>query len=565
MLSAFASPPPRLDLVGLTAAIVASYVAKHATQAALFQRLYGGGDATKAVVSFSPPAEVLGHIASVRVARWLSVAFGYGIALARGDIRAYHITTLAAGGGRPVVHRVGISSARVVLCDCRDAEEVLLKSQACKFVKPHRYRLLRPMLGLGLVTLEDEALHTVHRRAMNGAFSPATLREIAETTMTTEFQRMLEVLRDEHAADPLLEAGHSRSTASAQRCAAMDPQALLDETTLNIISEAAFRTKDLTVLHSLQSRVSISLLAFVLPYSVWEWLPTRNLRNTRLVRKLLSGIIAKVLAACRDESAEGDRTAQQEQQQLLRLEERGCRTLIDYLASSRQLSPACVLDNAITFVFAGHDTTSTAINSCIMLLARHPVVQERLAEELASAMPLDGVSVPPIQELQQLPYLDAVVHETLRLCPPVYQIGRRATEDCFLPRAGIVVPAGCEISISILAIHLNPNIWGADAAEFRPERWHSPPPSESIMNIPENRHRVLRDVLPPCAFAPFIAGKHTCIGKDFAMFELYKSIALVFRRLQAVWPDGQGIGHLRAGAVVRPEVPWVIEWKRREK
>ncbi|KAJ7289426.1 cytochrome P450 [Mycena rebaudengoi] len=128
---------------------------------------------------------------------------------------------------------------------------------------------------------------------------------------------------------------------------------------------------------------------------------------------------------------------------------------------------------------AATDTSSSALSRLIHLLALHPDVQEKLRAEILTTEEHMGHDV-----LVGLPYLDAVIHETLRLYPPVAPaMSRVATKDAILPLAipitgidgrpihSIAVPKGTGIYIGISAANHNKTIWGEDALEFKPERW----------------------------------------------------------------------------------------------
>ncbi|KAJ6529116.1 cytochrome P450 [Mycena vulgaris] len=130
-------------------------------------------------------------------------------------------------------------------------------------------------------------------------------------------------------------------------------------------------------------------------------------------------------------------------------------------------------------VFTATDTTSAALTRLLHVLALYPGVQDKLrAEILAAPEHLDH------DALVALPYLDAVIHESLRLYPPVAPaLFREAFKDTVLPlntpiisvdgtpMHALNVPKGTSIYVAVRAANTNKQIWGADAGEFRPERW----------------------------------------------------------------------------------------------
>ena len=126
-----------------------------------------------------------------------------------------------------------------------------------------------------------------------------------------------------------------------------------------------------------------------------------------------------------------------------------------------------------TLLFAGSDTTSLAIAWCLHHLSLNPRVQKRLREELQSLHSIEDVSL-----MDKLPYLNAVVQETLRLCPPAHSTIRVAMEDDMIPlshpvklRDGTVmrevhIREGSYVHIPIEGLNMSKDIWGKDALIF---------------------------------------------------------------------------------------------------
>jgi cytochrome P450 len=164
-------------------------------------------------------------------------------------------------------------------------------------------------------------------------------------------------------------------------------------------------------------------------------------------------------------------------------------------------------DELMTLVGAGHETSATALCWAFELILRHPRVEARLREELASG---DGGE-----------YLDAVMKETLRLRPVVVDVVRKLAEDTEV--AGHVIPAGTFVVPAIAAVHLRPDIY-PDPHAFRPERF--------LDGQPE-----------PYTWIPFGGGVRRCIGASFAQQE----IKVVLRALLS--------GARLRPASARPEVP----------
>lgn len=168
-----------------------------------------------------------------------------------------------------------------------------------------------------------------------------------------------------------------------------------------------------------------------------------------------------------------------------------------------------IADNGVLFLFAGYDTSSNALTHMAYLLALNPSVQDKLLAEVdeffAKNIELN------IDTLSELKYLEAVVNETLRLCPPALRIQRVATKDTQL--GDTFVPKGCHVWMSTYAImRSEENFEKPD--DFIPERFL---PNTDL------RHNMQ-------AFLPFATGPRNCIGLRFALFEIKLCFIRVLQR-----------------------------------
>ncbi len=124
---------------------------------------------------------------------------------------------------------------------------------------------------------------------------------------------------------------------------------------------------------------------------------------------------------------------------------------------------------------AGHETTATATGWLLFELSKNPDLQQTLRDELLSI----ETDTPTMEELNELPFLDKVVREILRLHPPVTLVNREARRDDVIPvsepfvdangklQHGIEVRPGNRIFIGIAALQTAKEIWGEDALEFK--------------------------------------------------------------------------------------------------
>ncbi|KAM6957934.1 cytochrome P450 4F3 [Tautogolabrus adspersus] len=169
---------------------------------------------------------------------------------------------------------------------------------------------------------------------------------------------------------------------------------------------------------------------------------------------------------------------------------------------------------ANTFMFAGHDTTASAICWTLYNLARHDHYQEKCREEVMDLM--QGREEEEIQweDLSNLPFTTMCIKESLRLHAPVQAVTRKYTQDMTLP-GDHTVPKGVICLVSIYGTHHNPCVW-TNPHEFDPLRF-DPTNTEG---------RASHD------FIPFSSGPRNCIGQKFALAELRVVVALTLLRFR---------------------------------
>ncbi len=151
-----------------------------------------------------------------------------------------------------------------------------------------------------------------------------------------------------------------------------------------------------------------------------------------------------------------------------------------------------IFETLMTVIVAGHETTAIAIAWALWFLLRDPASLTRLREELAT------VEADDVDAIAKLPYLDAVCQETLRVRPIAPSIVRLLRQPMTL--AGYTVPAGCSVSISMIALHRHPSLY-EDPDAFRPERF-------------------LERKYGPHELMPFGGGSRRCLGAAFATYEM---------------------------------------------
>ncbi|KAL3521344.1 hypothetical protein ACH5RR_019493 [Cinchona calisaya] len=169
-----------------------------------------------------------------------------------------------------------------------------------------------------------------------------------------------------------------------------------------------------------------------------------------------------------------------------------------------------IVDNCKNIYFAGNESTAVAISWCLMLLALHPEWQDRIRDEIAQVCP-DGLI--DADSIHKMKMMTMVIHEVMRLYPPGAFVSREALEDIKIGH--IVVPKGVCIWSLIATLHRDPEIWGSDANEFKPERF---------ANGISGACKISQ------VYVPFGLGPRLCLGKNFALVLMKVVISLIISK-----------------------------------
>jgi cytochrome P450 len=369
-----------------------------------------------------------------------------------------------------------------------DAIEEVLVVRNRDFIKSRGVRLMRAFLGDGLFTAEGD-LWLRQRRLMQPAFHRQRVAAYGETMAAYAARQ---------AAD-----WHDGAVLDIHEEMMTVTRAIVAKTLFGAdVSEEARAIGDASeiVMEYFGKRFG-SLLA-LLPL----WLPTpANLRLRRAVRRLDEVVYRMIADRRRSQEDRGD--------------------LLSILLEAQdaddgsRMSDRQVRDEAMTLFLAGHETTAVALSWTWYLLAQHPDVDARLADELRAAL---GGRPPAVTDLPALRYAEMVVMESMRLYPPAYGIGREATRPTEV--AGHPVPAGGVVIMPTWVVQRDAR-WFDEPEAFRPERW---------------AHDAMRR-LPRFAYFPFGGGPRQCIGNTFATMEATLVLAAIARRFRLALMPGQRV------------------------
>ena len=357
---------------------------------------------------------------------------------------------------------------------------------------------LTPLLGDGLLTIDD-AYHDRARAIMMPAFHREQI-EAATAAMAAETETALGMLRPDQVVD-IYEWMRTLAMRIAMRALlGLDPDGEQHG------AAAAFHFERALGFYGTEPQVRLMRG----PATPWA----RMLASRRVLDQIIFGEIGRRRSAPDPERLD----------------------ILSLLLTARDeagnaLSDQEIHDQVITLMFAGHDTSTSTVSFLLYETARHPDVAARLREE--SDRTLGGRAPSPAQLARELPYLDMVVDETLRLYPPAWVGPRRAVRE--FEFAGHTVPRGSYVNYCSWASHRLPEVF-PDPEAFIPERF-----------TPERKA-----ALPRGAYVPFGGGSRICIGKRFGQTEVKVVSAMLLQRFRLELLPGRTM-HVRQMPTLSPE------------
>ncbi len=185
--------------------------------------------------------------------------------------------------------------------------------------------------------------------------------------------------------------------------------------------------------------------------------------------------------------------------------------------SGEKLDDINIRYQIITFLIAGHETTSGLLTFALYFLLNNPDALARAYEEVDRVLGEDLTSPPTNAQVNHLRYVSQVLKETLRLWPTAPAFTRHAYEDTTLCGKYQV---GKQDSMMVLTpmLHRDPKIWGEDAETFDPQRF--------TQDAEQTR--------PANAYKPFGTGQRACIGRQFAMLEATLVLGMILQRFELI-------------------------------
>ncbi|HMV42161.1 MAG TPA: cytochrome P450 [Leptospiraceae bacterium] len=352
----------------------------------------------------------------------------------------------------------------------------VLQENNGNYTKSIFYKELERLIGKGLLTSEGSEWKK-NRRLTQSAFKKSSIEGFSQI-FYEESDRLVGEWKDISEVDMSKEMMRltfrivGRSLFSAK----------LDEDTQIVDESLGIALEEIT--RRIQSPIKIP---FILP-------TPRNRRLKKAVHNLDS-VVNKIIS---NRIKSGERV----------------KDLLDTLIYARDeetqqgLSPKQIRDEVITFLSAGHETTSNALTWTFYLLSEHSEVRKKVIEEIRSNIPSTGQIT--ISQLEKLKLTERVLKESMRLFPPAWIIERMSIKEDTIGETKI--GANSLVSVCTYAVHRNPKYWN-NPELFDPDRFL---PEEE-----EKRHNF--------AYIPFGGGPRVCIGNNFAVTEAMTALACILR------------------------------------
>ncbi|XP_046710651.1 cytochrome P450 4F3 [Silurus meridionalis] len=251
----------------------------------------------------------------------------------------------------------------------------------------------------------------------------------------------------------------------------------------------------------------------------WEWLYKRSADGQRFHRacEIVHNFTAKVVQERRSQFLSQEQTESSTHAS----RKRRAIDFIEVLLLSKDengegLSNEEIKAQADTFMFAGHDTTASAISWVLFNLAMHQEYQDRCRSEINALLEDRNTDELVWEDLSNLTFTTMCIKESMRICPPVLALTRYYSQDINVP-GGRILPEGAIGLISVYGTHRNPDVW-PNPEVFDPMRFD-----------PDNQKQ-----RSPYAYIPFSAGPRNCVGQNFAMAEIRVVLALTLRRFRVL-------------------------------
>ncbi|MED6118134.1 hypothetical protein PIB30_000116 [Stylosanthes scabra] len=383
------------------------------------------------------------------------------------------------------------ATPKVIITNPDQIKEVFNKIN--DFKKPKLSPVVK-LLGTGLANYEGEKWQK-HRKIINPAFHVEKLKVMSPTI----FQCCDEMVRK---WDGML--------SSDGKCE-IDIWPFLQNLTGDIISKTAFGSsyeEGKRIFHLLREQAELIMKLRYVFIPGWWLLPTAtHKRMTQIDKDIKTSL--KFIISKREKATKAGEVMNRDLLGLL-LESNHREIQEHGNNKAAGMTSQEVIEQCNAFYLAGQETTSDLLVWTMVLLSRYPNWQARARDEVLQVF---GDRKPDKEGLSHLKIMTMILYEVLRLYPPTIYFNRAVHKDVKL--GNLSLPSGVQVSLPILLIHHDRDIWGDDATEFKPERF-----SEGVAKATKGQ----------VSFFPFGWGPRICIGQNFALMEAKIVLSLLLQR-----------------------------------
>ncbi|PKS10552.1 hypothetical protein jhhlp_002306 [Lomentospora prolificans] len=408
-------------------------------------------------------------------------------------------------------YKVPLNQERVMPTTAKALSEVLV-TRNYDFEKPAMIRWsLGRILGNGILMAEGDE-HKRQRKNLMPAFSFRHVKDLYPVFWTKSKESVLAMV--DKVRDDAAKAGTEEKAGVVNPTAVLEIGDWASRATLDIIGVAglgcdfhAIRDPNnhLSKMYqdvfkpSKQARV-MNLLNLVLPGWIVTNLPIKRNQEIRQASATIRQVCLDLVREKKEKYARKELTDVD---------------ILSVAIESGGFSDDDLVNQLMTFLAAGHETTASAMQWAIYLLCLHPEVQTRLRQEVRERLPsVDSHQEITALDIDHLPYLNAVCNEVLRYYSPVPLTLRQAVVDTSI--LGQQIPRGTTVVLCPWAINRNSFLWGEDAGRFNPDRWLSAKGGDA----PASAATVgSGGASSNYAFLTFLHGPRSCIGQAFAKAE----------------------------------------------
>ncbi|KAI4335233.1 hypothetical protein L6164_013899 [Bauhinia variegata] len=384
------------------------------------------------------------------------------------------------------------TSPRLIINDPESVREVLSNKRG-HFQKPPLNPLIL-VLSRGLTTLEGENWAR-RRRTLNPAFHHERLKEMLPA-FSTSCSNMLQ---------------QWQNMTNAQGTFELDIWPQLQTLTADVISRAAFSSnyEEGKRIFELQKELMVLVVEAMQTLYIpgFRFIPTKKNQRRKKLNEDITSMIRDLIQRKKHAMRHGQSRVDDLLGLLLQpIQENNAQETMD---CDSQMTEEDVIEECKQFYLAGQETTASWLTWTMVVLAMHPDWQDEARKEV---LQICQKKEPDYKDLSNFKIINMILYEVLRLYPPVIALYRHTYEETKI--GDITLPAGVDLTLPILLINHDPQIWGEDAKEFKPERF-----AEGVYKASKDQS----------AFFPFGWGPRTCIGQNFAMLEAKMALALILQ------------------------------------